>query len=44
MVDGAGILTSMLHGMLLAGPSTPSCANVIDGGRPYYDTCACAGR
>lgn len=43
MVDGAASLTSMLHGMLAAGQWVDARrANVIDGGRPYYDTYACA--
>jgi alpha-methylacyl-CoA racemase len=38
MVDGAALLTTMLHGMLAEGTWTPERgANLLDGGAPFYD-------
>ncbi|GDY31928.1 CaiB/BaiF CoA transferase family protein [Gandjariella thermophila] len=39
MVDGAALLTTMLHGMRAAGAwSGGRGENLLDGGAPYYDT------
>jgi alpha-methylacyl-CoA racemase len=43
MVDGAGLLTTFLHGALASGLwSGPRGSNLLDGGAPFYDTYATA--
>jgi len=43
IVDGAALFTTMLHGQRLAGRwRDERCANLLDGGAPFYSTYECA--
>jgi alpha-methylacyl-CoA racemase len=43
IVDGAALLTGMLHGLLAIGAWTDDRGvNLLDGGAPFYDTYRCA--